>query len=214
MFFCYFSVEGRIFMTLTIVLVVSAVIAALDQLVKYFIVQNLAPTGSVSVIDNLLSLVYVENRGVAFGMFQDHILIFVAITALLIAVFVWLIVKKRFKGKMFLISSVLLIGGGVGNLIDRIIRGFVVDYLSLSFFPPVCNLADYCITVGAVLFVIVLLTQTSDSSSIGNKKSEKTVNSEQTEENTETPEQTETIDHNSEKDEQSVLNSDGEEYGN
>ena len=56
-----------------------------------------------------------------------------------------------------LLAAALMIGGGIGNLIDRIWRGFVVDYLSLSFFPPVCNFADYCITIGAFLFVIVLL---------------------------------------------------------
>ena len=58
--------------------------------------------------------------------------------------------------------KVVLIGGGIGNLLDRLFRGFVVDYLSLSFFPPVCNFADYCITFGAVLFIIVLFTQNGD----------------------------------------------------
>jgi len=150
-------------MTLTIILLISAVVAAVDQLIKYFIVKDLAPVGSVSVIDNLFSLTYVENRGVAFGLFQNHIWIFALITAVLIAVFVVLIVKKKFTGKLFWTSAILLIGGGIGNLIDRIFRGFVVDYLSLSFFPPVCNFADYCITLGAVFFVIVLLTQSNEN---------------------------------------------------
>ena len=51
----------------------------------------------------------------------------------------------------------LMIGGAVGNMIDRIIRGFVIDFLKLSFFPPVCNFADYCLTVGAVLLLVYIL---------------------------------------------------------
>ncbi len=146
-------------MTLAVVLVVSALIAGIDQLIKYFIVQDLAPVGQVSVIDNLFSLYYVENRGAAFGIFQDRVLIFAIITGAMIGVFIYLIAKKKLTGKLFLVSTMLIIGGGVGNLIDRIFRGFVVDYLAVSFFPPVCNFADYCIVIGAVLFIVSMLIQ-------------------------------------------------------
>ena len=155
-------------MTLTIVLGVAAAIAALDQLFKYLILESVAQTGSVNVIGDILRFVYVENRGVAFGMFQNHIWIFAVLTIVLIGVFVWLILSRKLTGKLFLVSAMLMIGGGLGNLIDRIFRGFVVDYLSLSFFPPVCNFADYCITVGAVMFVAVLLFQ-------GGKKEKKSL---------------------------------------
>ena len=146
-------------MVLTVILAVSAVLVIIDQVIKYFIVQNLAPDGAVSVIDHLFALVYVENRGVAFGLFQNHVWIFALITFVLIGVMIWLIVKKKLTGKLFYVSCMLIIGGGIGNLIDRLFRGFVVDYLSLSFFPPVCNFADYCVTIGAVLLVIVIMMQ-------------------------------------------------------
>ena len=68
-------------------------------------------------------------------------------------------ISKKFTGKLFTTAVILIIGGGIGNLIDRIFRGFVIDYLSLSFFPPICNFADYCITIGAVLFVLCILFQ-------------------------------------------------------
>lgn len=165
-------------MTLTIVLAAAAVLVIIDQIIKYFVVQNLAPSGSVSVIDNFLSLTYAENTGVAFGMFKDRIWIFAIVTIVLIAVFVWLIAAKKIEGKLFYFSAALMIGGGVGNLIDRLFRGFVVDYLSLSFFSPVCNFADYCITIGAFLFVIVLLFQTS-------KEKKKTKEGEETTDNNE-----------------------------
>ncbi len=143
--------------TLTIILICSAVLAGIDQVIKYFILKDIAPAGSVSVINNVFSLVYVENRGIAFGMFQGMFWIFSIFTLVIIGAFIYMIVKKTFTGKIFYISSALIIGGGLGNLIDRVFRGFVVDYLSLSFFPPICNFADYCVTIGAALLAISLI---------------------------------------------------------
>lgn len=155
---------------MALVIILSAVIIVIDQIIKYFVLEFLAPVGSVTVIDNLFSLVYVENRGAAFGIFQNQVWIFALITVLMIAFFVYILISGKIKGKLFTTSAILIIGGGIGNLIDRIFRGFVVDYLSVSFFPPVCNFADYCITIGAVLFIISMFI-TSD------KKSEKTLKS-------------------------------------
>ena len=70
-------------------------------------------------------------------------------------------------------KKVAIIGGGIGNLIDRIFYGYVIDYLSLSFFPPVCNFADYCITVGAVLLVLyIIFFSDSKNRKLGNKTDE------------------------------------------
>ena len=138
-------------------LIVGAVLVIIDQIIKYFVSAYLQPVGSVSVIDNLFSLTYVENKGVAFGMFSDMRWVFVALTSALLAIIIFYMFKKRPKGKFFYICAALIIGGGIGNLIDRIFYGYVIDYLSLSFFPPVCNFADYCITAGTIMLVIYLL---------------------------------------------------------
>ena len=138
-------------------LIVGAVLVIIDQIIKYFVSVYLQPVGSVSVIDNLFSLTYVENKGVAFGMFSDMRWVFVALTSVLLAFIIFYMFKKRPKGKFFYICAALIIGGGIGNLIDRIFYGYVIDYLSLSFFPPVCNFADYCITAGTIMLVIYLL---------------------------------------------------------
>ena len=138
-------------------LIVGAVLVIIDQIIKYFVSAYLQPVGSVSVIDNLFSLTYVENKGVAFGMFSDMRWVFVALTSVLLAIIIFYMFKKRPKGKFFYICAALIIGGGIGNLIDRIFYGYVIDYLSLSFFPPVCNFADYCITAGTIMLVIYLL---------------------------------------------------------
>lgn len=138
-------------------LIVGAVLVIIDQIIKYFISAYLQPVGSVSVIDSIFSLTYVENKGVAFGMFSDMRWIFIALTSILLVIIIFYMFKKRPKGKFFYVCAALIIGGGIGNLIDRIFYGYVIDYLSLSFFPPVCNFADYCITAGTIMLVIYLL---------------------------------------------------------
>ncbi len=140
-----------------VAIIIGIIMVAVDQIIKYFVTVYLQPLGSVTVIDNLFNLTYVENNGVAFGMFSDMRWVFVALTSVLLFVIIFIMFKKRPKGKMFYIAAGLIIGGGIGNLIDRIFYGYVIDYLSLSFFPPVCNFADYCITIGTVLLIIYLL---------------------------------------------------------
>ena len=113
----------------------AAVLVFIDQLLKLLVVNTIKIGGPVTVLDPLLRFVYVENKGAAFGMLENQRWIFITLTAVVMVVF---------------------IGGGIGNLIDRIFLGYVVDYIQLSFFPPVCNFADYCITFGTVLLVVYL----------------------------------------------------------
>lgn len=138
-------------------LLLALVIAGADQLIKHFVLENLVDAGRVTAIPHILDLIYVENRGVAFGMFSNMRWLFVVITSIVIIAFIVMLFKGGYKSKLFSISCALIVGGGIGNLIDRLMYGFVVDYLQLSFFSPVCNFADYCITVGTVLLVIYLL---------------------------------------------------------
>ena len=140
-----------------IAVAVGIVLAIADQIIKFFVSTNLKEIGSVSVIDNLLSFTYVKNNGVAFGSFAGNRWIFVVLTTALIAAILIYMFKKKPKSKLFYASVALVVGGGIGNLIDRIFYGYVIDYISLSFFPPVCNFADYCITVGTVLLMVYVL---------------------------------------------------------
>ena len=140
-----------------IVLGLAALVAIVDQLLKYLVVNFLDKTSPTEVIPNLFNLTYVENRGAAFGMLADARWIFITFTVLITVFLIYILFKKKIDSKLFLTSVVLIIGGGIGNLIDRIFLGYVVDYLSISFFPPVCNFADYCITIGAVILVIYIV---------------------------------------------------------
>lgn len=149
--------KGGIALAAIIAAILSVIIIVADQVIKYFVVENLQGIDKVPFIGSLLTLTYVENRGAAFGMMQNMSWLFAIITVLMIALFFYIIIKKKITSKFFIACTVLIVGGGVGNLIDRIFRGFVVDYLQLSFFPYVCNLADYCITVGAVMLIIYVM---------------------------------------------------------
>ena len=140
-----------------VALLIAAVIVLADQIIKFFVLNELKPIGTVKVIDGVFNLTYVENRGVAFGIFQDMRWVFVAVTCILLFLIIFYMFKKRPKGKLFYICAGMIIGGGVGNLIDRLVHGYVVDYLAVSFFPPVCNFADYCITIGVFILVINII---------------------------------------------------------
>ena len=137
-----------------IAIIIIAALILIDQLTKLYAINVVKPQGMVKVIDNFYYFVYVENRGAAFGMLQNKQWFFIAITAVIFAALGVVLAKYKIEGRLFYAAMILIFAGGIGNLIDRIFRGYVVDFLQFSFFPPVCNLADYFITVGAVLLVI------------------------------------------------------------
>lgn len=132
-------------------------VVLIDQVIKFIVQQYLPQAGTVTAIPYILDLTYVENKGVAFGMFKDMRWLFVIFTAVIIVVIFYVVFYKDIESKLFYIASGLIVGGGIGNLIDRLNLGYVIDYLQLSFFSPVCNFADYAITVGTVLLIIYLL---------------------------------------------------------
>lgn len=140
-----------------IVFGLSLLVALIDYIIKILVMNNLKPIGSLTVIPGLFSLTYVENKGAAFGMLSNARWVFILFTIIVIIALCYVVIKKKIDSKLFNAAAILIIGGGIGNLIDRIFYGYVVDYLSVSFFPPVCNFADYCVTVGAGLMVIYLI---------------------------------------------------------
>ncbi len=133
------------------------IIPILAEVIRYFVVANLASGDTIHAIPNILDLLYSKNRGVAFGMFQDGTIFFAITTAIVIIVAAIFLIKNYKKSKLFTVALSLIIGGGLGNLYERIVHGYVVDYLRLSFFPPICNFADYCITAGTVCLIVYLI---------------------------------------------------------
>lgn len=135
---------------------IAAAVIAVDQLVKSILVKALAD-GPIAVIGNFFRLVYVENYGIAFGMFRNKTLFFI-ITQLTISVLIMFVIYKfHDRSRAVAVCLSLILGGAIGNLIDRIRLGYVVDYLSFSIFPPVFNIADSAIVVGAILLSLILV---------------------------------------------------------
>ena len=156
--------------------IIAALSIVVDQVIKIFVINNLQPIKSVTVIDNLLTFTYVENKGMAFGMLANQRWIFIALTSIVILALVIAVFKLKNQSRLFYISAALLIGGGIGNLIDRILYGYVVDYIALSFFPPVCNFADYCVTAGVIMFLVYLFFFTDFLKSDKEKRIDKNAN--------------------------------------
>lgn len=140
--------------------IVAVIVVLLDLITKYFAVVKLSSVGSVSVIKGILKFTYVENRGMAFGALQNARWVFLLVSAILIMVVLILIYKYHSKSSLFDISLGLILGGGVGNMIDRIRLGFVVDFIdfcAFDFWKWVFNIADSSVVVGTILLFIYLL---------------------------------------------------------
>ena len=140
-----------------IALAIGLVLAGIDQIIKLVIVNNVQLNENINVLGDIFRITYVRNDGVAFGMFSGMQWLFIVITVLMLGAIIFYMFKKHPDSKLFYITVALIVGGGIGNLIDRICYNYVVDYLSLSFFKPVCNFADYCITIGVILLAVYLL---------------------------------------------------------
>lgn len=146
--------------------IIAGIIAALiviDQLVKAYVVQNIAIGEIKSWIPNLVSLTYLQNRGAAFSILQDQQWFFALITFVVMGVAVWYL-HKHIEDSWWLVTGlVLIISGGLGNFIDRISQGFVVDMFHLDFINfAIFNVADSYLTVGVIVLVLAMLKEEID----------------------------------------------------
>ena len=128
------------------------------QIVNIIVINNL--TESKVLIDGFLSLTYYENTGGAFGVGQGDTIGFALISIIVIAIIIrFMVLQKDRIDKKTMIALELIIAGGVSNLIDRLFRGFVVDYIDINQLMsfPIFNLADLCISIGWIILVISII---------------------------------------------------------
>ncbi len=138
-------------------LLVTAGLAAVDQLVKYWVRTNLAVGESVPFIPHICQLTYVQNRGAAFSSMQGMRWFFVAITVAFLAVAFWALLTGKVKKPFGRWSLVVVLGGALGNLIDRALFGYVVDMFDVLFMNfAVFNVADIFVVCGGIAFCIYL----------------------------------------------------------
>ena len=133
---------------------IAIVTVILDQLVKWLC---LSLNGSVTVIPGVLALTYAENTGMAFSLFSGRSWVLGVVSAVCILIG-WLVLRRYRLGPVSRTAAMMMLGGAVGNMIDRLLRGYVVDMFEVLFVDfAIFNVADAALTVGAVLMGISLL---------------------------------------------------------
>jgi len=145
----------------------SMLIIVLDQITKAAILKRFFIHETYTVIDGFLNLVYVMNPGAAFGFLANmsetfRYVFFIGMTALVILLILYYIIKSKSQNMLYIISLTLIFAGAVGNLIDRIRFGAVVDFLDVyigNAHWPAFNVADSSITIGAVLMIWGMIVQ-------------------------------------------------------
>ncbi len=139
-----------------IILILLAV--ALDQTTKYLITSNLYFGAQVPVIDKFFYITYWRNKGAAWGILQNGRIVFIPLTIIISAMLVFLLFKTN--KKMLKLSISLILAGAVGNLIDRVFSGSVVDFLQFfigSYQYPIFNVADMLVVIGTGIFAVYML---------------------------------------------------------
>ncbi len=141
-------------------LVTLLILLGFDQWTKYLAIIGLKDKPDFMLIKDVLQLEYLENRGAAFGMMQNKQLPLIVITTVILLVIIWLFHRIPMSKKYYVLQATLLLiaSGAIGNMIDRIGRGYVVDFIYISLIRfPIFNVADCFVVIGVVLLLFSLL---------------------------------------------------------
>ena len=139
-------------------LLLLAVCIAGDQLLKWWVTVHLEVGQSAALLPGVVRLTRLHNTGAAWGSFSGKTAVLTAVTVVLMAAVVVLVVKRIIRHPLGLTAAMLVLGGGVGNMIDRVCRGYVVDMFDLEFMDyPIFNLADIFVVVGVILGAVYYL---------------------------------------------------------
>jgi len=138
------------------VYLITLILLSVDQFSKYIIRQKMSLAESIPIIKSVFHITYVENRGIAFGLFPQGSSLFIVISLIIILGIIFFERKKVIKSLKERFCLGLILGGALGNLIDRLRFGFVIDFLDFRIWP-VFNLADSGVCIGGILMVFFLL---------------------------------------------------------
>lgn len=141
-----------------------AVTVILDQVSKYLVVANMELHESVEIIPGILRFTYIHNDGAAFGSMDEHRWVFMLLsTVAIVAILTYLFWKKP-QDKLLLSALIMVTGGGIGNMIDRVYLGYVIDFIDFCAFPKIWmwifNVADSFVCVGAGVLALWLILDT------------------------------------------------------
>lgn len=139
------------------IIILSIIFIIIDQVSKIIVVNNLTNNKSIEVIKSFFYLTYTNNKGAAFSILTGRRILLILVALIVIGVLIYYVRKNKIEGKVNKIALSLVIGGSIGNLIDRILRGAVIDFIDVKIFGynfPIFNLADTFIVIGVFLLVI------------------------------------------------------------
>ncbi|MDD3087397.1 MAG: signal peptidase II [Candidatus Omnitrophica bacterium] len=139
--------------------IIVLLVLALDQLTKLIVTANLTLQDSIPLIKGVFSLTLIHNRGAAFGIFKNQLHIFIFISLIAVAL-IYSMLKNNKSGKLYSLSLSLILAGALGNLLDRVFLGYVIDFLDFHIWP-VFNIADSAITCGTLILGWVVLRPNS-----------------------------------------------------
>ncbi len=142
-----------------VLVVLSVAILALDLITKYVICGMFAENEGITAIPYLFNIIVVHNEGAAWGILSGNQIGLIILSILLFAFLIWYFVKEKKKSWLLVISMAFIYGGCIGNLFDRIVFGYVRDFIQFAFWQsfPIFNFADVFLTVGVILFAIYLI---------------------------------------------------------
>lgn len=150
---------------MTFILAVSAILVFIDQVSKYYIEKLISPGQSIPIVKNLFQLTLVQNPGAAFGLFRrSGPFLFIVVSVLLVTLFFFFLKGLSRKGLLWRLGLGLILGGALGNLIDRLRWGYVVDFLDFSLWGhhwPAFNFSDLGITTGVAILCYKMLKKSS-----------------------------------------------------
>lgn len=138
-------------------IIISIILLCIDQISKLLVVNLLTKTDSITIIKNFFYLTYINNDGAAFSILVGKRIFLILIAVLVIVMLIRYIKKNNIRNKLELVSISLIIGGSLGNLMDRVVRGYVIDFLDFKIFNynfPIFNLADTFIVIGVFLLLL------------------------------------------------------------
>ncbi|MBQ9011348.1 MAG: signal peptidase II [Bacilli bacterium] len=141
------------------IFIVAVIITFIDQIIKNALFFNFSLNESLTVIDNFFNITLLGNTGAAFSILLANTSLLIAVSVIAIILIYWFFIKNQVLDKKSQYIYGILFGGIIGNLIDRLFRGYVIDYLDFTIFGysfPVFNLADICITISIVLLIFYI----------------------------------------------------------
>lgn len=147
---------------------ISALAIIVDQAVKWWTVANFAEGQGQDLIPGIVNIFYIKNPGAAWGILEGQMLIFYGVTFIAVAAMAYLIFKDRGKSAFASLAYALILAGALGNFIDRLRLGYVVDMFRLDFMQfPIFNVADMCLSIGvALLFIYTLFIEGKEHASV------------------------------------------------